>query len=67
MYKNPDILWLSTNPYLMRFNLPVIKYLSQYVSIGQWEYQLTEDETTSLDLAIEFLNNYLEMVKNPFI
>ncbi|WP_330204762.1 alpha/beta fold hydrolase [Cyanobacterium sp. Dongsha4] len=65
MYKNPDILWLSTNPYLMRFNLPVIKYLSQYVSIGQWEYKLTEDETTSLDLAIEFLNNYLEMVKKP--
>lgn len=65
MYKNPEILWLSTNPYLMRFNLPIIKYLSQYVSIGQWEYQLTEDEGTSLEGAIVLLDDYLQMVKKP--
>ena len=65
MYKNPEILWLSTNPYLMRFNLPIIKYLSQYVNIAQWEYQLTEDESTSRECAIALLEDYLKMVKKP--
>lgn len=65
MYKNPEVLWLSTNPYLMRFNLPITKYLSQYVSIGLWEYQLTEDESTSLEGAIASLDDYLQMVKKP--
>lgn len=65
MYKNPEILWLSTNPYLRRFNLPIIRYLSQYVPIGQWEFQLTEDEGTSLAGAIALLDDYLQMVQKP--
>lgn len=65
MYKNPDILWLNTNPYLLRFNLPIIKYLSQYVSIGQWEYEITEDEGACLNNAIALLDSYLEMIKKP--
>ncbi len=65
MFKNPDILWLSTNPYLMRFNLPIIKYLSREVSIGQWEYEQKQDEGCSLDVAIALLDDYLGMIKKP--
>lgn len=65
MFKNPDVLWLSTNPYLLRFNLPIIKYLSNHVKIGQWEYQINEDEGTSIDQALELLDNYLNLIEKP--
>ncbi|BAQ63506.1 alpha/beta fold hydrolase [Geminocystis sp. NIES-3709] len=65
MFKNPDVLWLNTNPYLLRFNLPIIKYLSRHVNICQWEYSQTEDEGTSLDIAIELLDDYISLLKKP--
>ncbi len=65
MFKNTDVLWLSTNPYLLRFNLPIIKYLSSHVKIGQWEYQINEDEGTSTDQAIELLDDYLSLIEKP--
>ena len=65
MFKNPDILWLSTNPYLRRFNLPTIQHLSHYVDISHWEYQQTEDEATSFTQAINLLEDYLSMLEKP--
>lgn len=65
MFKNPDVLWLNSNPYLLRFNLPIVKYLSKYVKIGQWEYSQTMDEGASLEVAIELLDNYISLLKKP--
>lgn len=65
MFKNPDVLWLSTNPYLMRFNLPIIKCLSHHFAIGHWEYEQKPDEGCSLDIAIALLDDYLTMIKKP--
>ncbi|MBE9221628.1 alpha/beta hydrolase [Cyanobacterium stanieri LEGE 03274] len=65
MFKHPDVLWLNTNTYFKRFNLPIIKYLSRQVSIGQWEYEQNQDEGCSLEGAIALLDDYLTMVKKP--
>ena len=65
MFKNPNIIWLNTNPYLRRFNLPVIQHLSNYVDIGHWEYQQTEDEGTSFAQGINLLEDYLSTIKKP--
>lgn len=65
MFKSFDTLWLNTNPYLLRFNLPIVKYLSRHVNIAQWEYSQTEDEGTSLDIAIELLDDYISLLKKP--
>ena len=65
MFINPDVIWLNTNPYLLRFNLPIIKYLSQYKKIGCWEYRQNLDEASSLDVAIALLNDYLQMLPKP--
>ena len=65
MYTNPDILWLNTNPYLRRFNLPVVKELGKYVDVGHWEYQQTEDEGTSFEVAVRLLDDYIAMLKKP--
>ncbi|NCO76484.1 MAG: alpha/beta hydrolase [Cyanobacteria bacterium] len=65
MFKNPEIIWLNTNRYLLRFNLPIIKYLSNFVNIAHWEYQQNEDEGTSLDVAIKLLDDYLSLINKP--
>lgn len=65
MFKNPHILWLNSNPYLRRFNLPAIKYLANYVDIGHWEYEQTEDEGTSIDQGVNLLEDYLSLLKEP--
>lgn len=65
MFKSPDVLWLNTNTYLKRFNLPIIKYLSRQVSIGQWEYEQNQDEGCSLEGAIALLDEYLTMTQKP--
>lgn len=65
MFKSPDVLWLNTNTYLKRFNLPIIKYLSRQVSIGQWEYEQSQDEGVSLQGAIALLDDYLTMTNKP--
>lgn len=65
MFKNPDIVWLNTNPYLRRFNLPTIKYLSGHTNIVHWEYQQTEDEGSSLETSLELLHDYLNLWQKP--
>ncbi len=65
MFKNPEVLWLNTNPYLRRFNLPAIQYLSKSVDIAHWEYEQTEDEGTSIEQAVYLLNDYLSLLNKP--
>ncbi len=62
MYQHPDVLWLNTSRSLARFNLPTITYLSHQVKIAQWEYRQHQDEASSLNIAVELLHDYLEMI-----
>ena len=62
MYQYPDVIWLNTCSSLLRFNLPIIKYLSQYQKIAQWEYQQHQDEASCLNVALNLLDDYLTMI-----
>lgn len=61
----PDVLWLNTSPSLKRFDRRLLAYLSQQVSIAQWEYSQTQDEATSLDVAVTLLHDYLKTRLRP--
>jgi pimeloyl-ACP methyl ester carboxylesterase len=58
----PRYLWLNTSPSLRCFEKPLLCYLSKRVSIARWEYLQTQDEASSLDIAIALLHDYLKNI-----
>lgn len=65
---NENIVCLNTSQYLKRFNLPLLRYLSQQESIAkvsQWEYEQEFDEPNSMDNAVELLAGYLRAIAEP--
>lgn len=65
MFDQPDVLWLDTNPSFRRFSKLLINYLARKVVIGQWEYQQSPDEPSSLDIALVLLHDYLKSRSQP--
>jgi pimeloyl-ACP methyl ester carboxylesterase len=65
VFKNPDVLWLNTSPSLQCFAQPLLCYLSQQVTIAQWEYCQSQDEASSLDVAVLLLHDYLKSCNRP--
>jgi hypothetical protein len=47
----PDVICLNTSHFLKRFNLPLLRYLSQQVTIAQWEYEQDYDEPSDMNRA----------------
>jgi pimeloyl-ACP methyl ester carboxylesterase len=60
-----DALWLNTSPSLHYLNQPLLKYLAQSVVIANWEYQQTQDEACSLQIAVTLLHDYLKHRDRP--
>ncbi|MEH2314480.1 MAG: alpha/beta hydrolase [Nostoc sp.] len=60
-----DVLWLNASPILKRFDEPLLKYLSGYISVAQWEYHQTKDEASSIDQAVELVDEFLECRDRP--
>lgn len=65
MSNKPDVLWLNTSPSLQCFAQPLLCYLSHGVKIAQWEYCQSQDEASSLDVAVFLLHNYLKSCNRP--
>lgn len=65
MSQLPDALWINVNPPLQGFDRPLLKDLSQYTSIAQWEYTQTPDEPNSLETALVLLHDYLKHHNRP--
>ncbi|HBB34175.1 MAG TPA: hypothetical protein DDZ80_22635 [Cyanobacteria bacterium UBA8803] len=61
----PDAVWLNVSPSLQRFDQSLIHYLSQKWIIAQWEYHQDPDESSSLDVALVLLHNYLVSCDRP--
>ncbi len=61
----PDALWLNVSPALQEFNRPLLKYLSQHITIAEWEYCQTPDEPLSLEVATVLLHDYLKHRDRP--
>jgi pimeloyl-ACP methyl ester carboxylesterase len=60
-----DVLWINASPSLQRFDQPLLKYLSDFVTIAQWEYYQTLDEASSIDQAVDMLSEFLEQCSEP--
>ncbi len=61
----PDVLWLNTSPSLQCLAQPLLCYLSHQVTIAQWEYCQSQDEGSSLDVAVLLLHKYLKSCNRP--
>ncbi|NJR49762.1 MAG: alpha/beta hydrolase [Leptolyngbyaceae cyanobacterium CSU_1_3] len=60
-----NLLWLSASPSLQRLNQPLLHYLSQQVTVSQWEYYQTLDEGSSLTTAVTLLHEHLQHQAHP--
>lgn len=65
MSQLPDTLWLNVSPALQRFDRPLLKHLSQHISIAQWKYSQTQDEPMSFEIALTLLHDYLKHGDRP--
>jgi pimeloyl-ACP methyl ester carboxylesterase len=65
MSKLPDALWLNVSPALEKLDRPLLKHLSQHISIAQWQYCQTQDEPMSLEIALVLLHDYLKHHDRP--
>lgn len=64
-FTSDDVLWLSASPSLQFFDRSLLHYLNQSVPLQIWEYEQTEDEGCSLDVAVELLHHYLKFRDRP--
>jgi pimeloyl-ACP methyl ester carboxylesterase len=65
MSKLPEALWLSTSPSLQNLHQPLLRRLSQYIAVAQWEYYQSADEPASLEIALTLLHDYLKQYHRP--
>ena len=61
----PDVLWLSTSPSFQCFSGPLLRYLSRQATMREWEYCQSQDEASSLDVAVLLLHDYLQSCNQP--
>lgn len=65
MTKQPDVIWLNTSPSLQYFSKPLLGYLSRQLTVQQWEYSQSQDEASSILLAVELLDEHLKSCNQP--
>ncbi|USR90583.1 alpha/beta hydrolase [Phormidium yuhuli AB48] len=65
MSNSPQVIWLNPNPSWRRFHRPLMQYLSQTRVLAEWEYSQTADEPSSLDIAVNLLDEYLCTLNQP--
>lgn len=65
MPKQPNALWIDTNPSLERFHRSTIRYLSNQLTIAHWQYYQNPDEASSLAVPLTLLHDYLKSANKP--
>ncbi|MBH8574972.1 alpha/beta hydrolase [Nostocaceae cyanobacterium CENA369] len=65
MSKQPDVIWLNTSPSLLCLAQPLLCEISRHTTISQWEYTQSQDEASSLNVAVLILDNYLQSSNQP--
>jgi len=64
-FSSDDVLWLSVSPSWQFFARCLLSYLNDSVPVPIWEYQQTEDEARSLDMAVKLLHDFLTWRDRP--
>ncbi|MHC5723316.1 MAG: hypothetical protein ACYT04_42870 [Nostoc sp.] len=62
-----DVLWINSSHVLQRFDRPLLRYISQYVNVAQWEYHHYKDEGSSIDEAVDLVDEFLGQVSMPMM
>ncbi|MEQ8756112.1 MAG: alpha/beta fold hydrolase [Coleofasciculus sp. G1-WW12-02] len=65
MPNTTDVVWLKVSPSLQRFDQRLIVYVSEQVSVKQWEYRQCQDEPSSLEQPLWRLHEYIQGVEQP--
>ncbi|BAZ44972.1 hypothetical protein NIES4102_19890 [Chondrocystis sp. NIES-4102] len=52
-------VWINANPNFKHFESRIIRSISQQIPLTYWEYQQEQDEASSIDIALDLLNDYL--------
>ncbi|MDZ7960283.1 MAG: alpha/beta fold hydrolase [Aulosira sp. DedQUE10] len=60
-----DVLWISSSPVLQRFDQPLLQYISKYLNVAQWEYRHHKDEGSSIDEAVDLVDEFLAQYSHP--
>ncbi|MEH1768443.1 MAG: alpha/beta hydrolase [Nostoc sp.] len=60
-----DVLWINSSHVLQRFDRPLLRYISQYVNVAQWEYCHYKDEGSSIDEAVDLVDEFLGQYSHP--
>ena len=60
-----DALWLNTSPSLKRFHQPLLQRLCRPTAVAQWDYCQTPDDASSLEVAVQLLQDYLQSRDRP--
>lgn len=58
-------VWIAGNHSFQRFDNRLLRHLSQHKLVARWEYYQHQDEPSSLEVALSFLENYLETLAQP--
>lgn len=61
----PDALWLNPSPVLKSLHSPLLRYLRQSYSLGEWDYSQSSDEPSCLEIALVLLHDYLKSCDRP--
>jgi pimeloyl-ACP methyl ester carboxylesterase len=65
MSNDIDAVWISSSPVLQRFDEPLLKYISPYLNVAQWEYLHGKDEGSSIDEAVALVDEFLSQCPHP--
>lgn len=55
----PRAIWLGASISLQQFDGRLLRRLSHYLPIARWDYCVTPDEASCLDIALALLHSYL--------
>ncbi|TVQ13334.1 MAG: alpha/beta hydrolase [Leptolyngbya sp. DLM2.Bin27] len=61
----PDALWLNVSPSLERFDHKLLGGLARHLEVAHWAYRQTPDESSSLEIAVTLLHDYLKGHNRP--
>lgn len=65
MSKSTTRVWINANPSFKHFDNRVVRNLSRQGTLAYWEYRQHQDEASSIDIALNLLQDYLATISEP--
>ena len=61
----PNVLWLNVSPRFKSLSYPLLQCLDKQHNIACWEYTQGQDESNSIEIAVDSLHDYLQTLSAP--